>query len=82
MSLVRHFSKLKLAVLDAWRIEDSVPSTYNRSNSIKSPSSGADNVSEPRLDFASRQNALKSCARRSLRFCRQNDGDADIRLLT
>jgi len=82
VSLVRHFSKLKLAVLDAWRIEDSVPGKYSRSNSTKSPSSGAGDVSEPRLVVTSRQSALKSCARRTLHFCSQSGGGADIRLLT
>ena len=61
---------------------NSVPGTYSRSNSTKSPSSGAGNVSEPRLDVASRQSALKSCARRSVLFCSQSGGRADIRLLT
>ena len=82
MSLVRHFSKLKLAVLDAWRIEDSVPGKYSRSNCTKSPPSGAGNVSEPKLDVTSRQSALKSCARRSVRFRSQSGGGADIRLFT
>jgi len=82
VSLVRHISKLKLAVLEAWRIEDSVPGKYNGSNSTKSPSSGADKVSEPRLDVTSRHSALKSCALRSVHFCSQIGGGADIRLLT
>jgi hypothetical protein len=82
VSLVRQFSKLKLAVFDAWRIEDSVPGKYSRSNSTKSPSSGVGNVSEPRLDVTIRESALKSCARRSVRSCIQSGGGADIRLLT